>query len=98
MLHKPRAERANLFLIGGGMISAPRPGSIKKVLEVARDECLYAAAPSIEEALKRGGADYELIVGEGMFHCYPVFPIVKEAKEGWRQMMTPPQPRSCWRM
>ena len=29
MLHKPRAKRANLFLIGGGMISAPRPGSIK---------------------------------------------------------------------
>jgi len=232
MLHKPRAERANLFLIGGGMISAPRPGSIKKALEVAResgldlyvpyyplctdypltrayqmilatyeamlkhyapqnisllgtssggnlalgmiahmnaldsalprpgmilaispgtcvktdaewqrmlaldkldvaipalymktaeaimrhgddsvpeymiflqtgdfancpkvtlmygtDECLYAVAPSIEAALRRGSADYEMIVGEGMFHCYPVFPIVKEAKEGWRQMI-----------
>ena len=22
-----------------------------------------------------------------MFHCYPVFPIVREAKEGWRQMI-----------
>ena len=22
-----------------------------------------------------------------MFHCYPVFPIVKEAKEGWREMV-----------
>jgi hypothetical protein len=22
-----------------------------------------------------------------MFHCYPVFPVVKEAKEGWDQMI-----------
>ena len=28
-----------------------------------------------------------MILGEGMFHCYPVFPIVKEAREGWRQMV-----------
>ena len=21
-----------------------------------------------------------------MFHCYPVFPICREAKEGWEQM------------
>jgi len=28
-----------------------------------------------------------MIVGEGMFHCYPVFPIVKEAKEGWNRMV-----------
>lgn len=28
-----------------------------------------------------------MIVGEGMFHCYPVFPFVcKEAEEGWNQM------------
>ena len=31
--------------------------------------------------------DYETIVGEGMFHCYPAFPIVKEAKEGWDKMV-----------
>ena len=29
MIHKEKTDRANLFLIGGGMISAPRPGSIK---------------------------------------------------------------------
>ncbi|WP_034452752.1 methyltransferase domain-containing protein [Butyrivibrio sp. AE2032] len=33
------------------------------------------------------GVDYEMIVGEGMFHCYPAFPIVKEAKEGWYKMV-----------
>ena len=51
------------------------------------DEALYACAPSFEEAMKKYGVDYEMIVGEGMFHCYPVFPIVKEAKEGWKQMV-----------
>ena len=28
-----------------------------------------------------------MFVGEGMFHCYPVFPIVKEAKEGWTMVV-----------
>ena len=50
-------------------------------------ETLYACAPSFEAAMKRYDVDYEMIVGEGMFHCYPVFPIVKEAKEGWNMMV-----------
>ena len=51
------------------------------------DETLYACAPSFETAMKKYGVDYEMIVGEGMFHCYPVFPICKEAKEGWELMI-----------
>ena len=51
------------------------------------DETLYACAPSFEAAMKKYGAEYEMIVGEGMFHCYPVFPICKEAKEGWDRMI-----------
>ena len=51
------------------------------------DETLYACAPSFEAAMRKYGADYEMIVGEGMFHCYPVFPIVKEAKDGWNMMI-----------
>lgn len=51
------------------------------------DETLYACAPGFEKALQRYGADYEMIVGEGMFHCYPVFPICREAKEGWNMMV-----------
>lgn len=47
------------------------------------DETLYACAPSFEEAMKKYGVDYEMITGEGMFHCYPVFPVCKEAREGW---------------
>ncbi|MBQ9306263.1 hypothetical protein, partial [Butyrivibrio sp.] len=51
------------------------------------DETLYACAPSFEKVMKKYGVDYEMIVGEGMFHCYPAFPIVKEAREGWDKMV-----------
>lgn len=51
------------------------------------DETLYACAPSFEAAMKKYSVDYQMIVGEGMFHCYPVFPICKEAKEGWDMMV-----------
>lgn len=51
------------------------------------DEVLYAIAPSFEAAMKQYGVNYELIVGEGLFHCYPVFPICKEGKDGWKQMI-----------
>ena len=45
------------------------------------------SAPSFEAAMKKYGVDHRMIVGEGMFHCYPVFPIVKEAKGGWDLMV-----------
>ena len=51
------------------------------------DETLYACAPSFEAAMKKYKVDYEMIIGEGMFHCYPVFPICKEAKDGWNMMV-----------
>ena len=35
LIHREKADRADLFLIGGGMISAPRPGSVKKALRFA---------------------------------------------------------------
>ncbi len=45
MIHKQGAGRANLFLIGGGMISAPRPGSIKKALRIAKETGLDLYVP-----------------------------------------------------
>lgn len=51
------------------------------------DETLYACAPSFEKAMKKYGVDYEMITGDGMFHCYPVFPVCKEAKEGWNMVV-----------
>jgi hypothetical protein len=37
MIHRQKVPRANLFIIGGGMVSAPRPGSIKKALQFAKE-------------------------------------------------------------
>lgn len=37
LIHREKKNRANLFLIGGGMISAPRPGSVKKALRFAKE-------------------------------------------------------------
>ena len=34
------------------------------------NETLYACAPAIESALKKYGVNYQMIIGEGMFHCY----------------------------
>ena len=51
------------------------------------NETLYACAPSFEAAMKKYDVAYEMIVGDGMFHCYPVFPICREAKEGWDLMV-----------
>ena len=51
------------------------------------DETLFACAPSFETAMQIYGVEYEMIVGEGLFHCYPVFPICKEGKDGWDMMI-----------
>ena len=38
-------EKANLFIIGGGMISAPRPGSVRKALLFAKETGLDVYVP-----------------------------------------------------
>ena len=45
LIHRQPSDQANLFLIGGGMISAPRPGSIKKALRFARETGLDLYIP-----------------------------------------------------
>jgi len=71
-----------LYLQNGDFTNCPHVTFI-----YGSDETLYAVAPSFEKAMKKYDVDYEMIVGQGMFHCYPVFPIVKEAKEGWDMMV-----------
>ncbi len=82
MRHGEDVPEYTLWLQRGDFTNCP-----KVTLIYGSDETLYACAPAIEGALKKYGADYEMIVGKGMFHCYPVFPIVKEAKEGWNMMV-----------
>ena len=45
MKHKRGTNKANLFIIGGGMISAPRPGSVKKALGFAGETGLDLYVP-----------------------------------------------------
>ena len=71
-----------LWLQRGDFTSCPKVTFI-----YGSDETLYACAPSFEAAMRKYGVDYEMIVGEGMFHCYPVFPLCREAKEGWELMI-----------
>ncbi len=52
------------------------------------EEVLYACAPSFEKSMKKYGTEYQMIIGEGMFHCYPVFPLCREAREGWDMMVS----------
>ena len=71
-----------IWLQRGDFTSCPRVTFI-----YGTDETLYACAPSFEKAMKKYGVDYEMITGDGMFHCYPVFPVCKEAKEGWNMVV-----------
>ena len=67
--------------------SADFTGCPRVTFMYGSDETLYGCAPSFEKAMNKYGVDYEMIVGEGMYHCYPVIPIVKEAKAGWKQLV-----------
>ena len=71
-----------LWLQRGDFTSCPKVTFI-----YGSDETLYACAPSFEAAMKKYGVDYEMIVGQGLFHCYPVFPICKEGRDGWDLMI-----------
>ena len=71
-----------LWLQRGDFTNCPRVTFI-----YGSDETLYACAPAFEAAMKKYSVDYRMIVGEGMFHCYPVFPVCREAKEGWNMMI-----------
>ena len=51
------------------------------------NEVLSAAADRLAEAFRRDGSECELHIGEGLFHCYPVFPICKEGRDGWDMMV-----------
>lgn len=51
------------------------------------EETLYACAPSFALAMKHYDVDYEMITKEGMFHIFPMYPLLKESKEGWNDII-----------
>ncbi len=82
MAHGQEVPKYMLRLQTGDFTNCP-----KVTLMYGSDECLYAFAPSFERRFREFGVPYRLIVGKGMFHVYPVFPICREAREGWDQMI-----------
>lgn len=45
------------------------------------DECLYAYADEFKKAMDAYGASYEIRVGKGMCHCYPLVRFFREGRE-----------------
>lgn len=67
-----------IYLQRGDFTNCP-----KATLIYGGNETFRGIAPSIEAALNRYGAAHETIVGEGLFHCYPFFPVAKETRAGY---------------
>ena len=51
------------------------------------DEILLACYDSIIKVLRSSGVNVISEITEGLYHCYPFFPLVKEAKPGWEKMI-----------
>ena len=45
------------------------------------NECLYAFAEYFKKAMEKYKAPYEIIVGKGMCHCYPLLRFFREGRE-----------------
>ncbi len=56
-------------------------------LSYGSDEVLYAAYEPIKTKLEECGVRVISEIGENLYHCYPFFPIVKESKTGWQNML-----------
>ena len=82
MKHGTKVPGYMLHLQEGDFTDCPRV-----TFMYGSDEVLYAIAPSFEKTMQKYGVNYRMIIGEGMFHCYPVFPVCPEAKAGWDQMI-----------
>lgn len=52
----------------------------KTYLYYGSRECFYACAPYFKEAFVRYGVSYEIHVGEGLCHCYPLFRFFPEGR------------------
>lgn len=61
---------------------------VKEVyISYGSDEVLYAAYEPIKTKLEECGVRVISEIGENLYHCYPFFPVVREAKPGWGNML-----------
>jgi acetyl esterase/lipase len=54
-------------------------GLAKTIIFVGTNEILYPDCVAMYEKMTDAGVDTELVVGEGMNHIYPIYPIVPES-------------------
>lgn len=53
----------------------------KTYLYYGSHECLYACAPYYKRAFVQYGVPYEIHIGEGLCHCYPLFRFFPEGRK-----------------
>ena len=51
------------------------------------NECLYAFAGEFKKAMEKYRVPYEIIVGKGMCHCYPMARFFREGREAQEQII-----------
>ena len=51
------------------------------------NECLYAFADEFKKAMEKYHVPYEIIVGKGMCHCYPLLRFFREGREAQDQII-----------
>ena len=51
------------------------------------NECLYPYAEYCEKAMEKYDSPYEMLVGEGMCHCYPLLRFFREGREAQDQII-----------
>lgn len=74
--------------IWGNAATDDYTGFPRVVMYFGGDEIFAAAAPDYEAAFRRCGlTDFEVVVGEGMFHAWSFFAFLPEGRDGERQII-----------
>lgn len=59
----------------------------KTYLYFGENECIYAFAGEFKKAMEKYHVPYEIIVGKGMCHCYPLARFFREGREAQDQII-----------
>ena len=99
MLQKDKKERSQLEFVSIESLM-PKDHILRKIdgaidftdfpmphFYYGSDKVLYAEAEYFAKAYEKYGAEYEMHIGEGMFHCYPMMPFFPEAKAAYNEII-----------
>ncbi len=62
-------------------------GFPKTYFYFGENECLYAFAEEFKKAMEKYNVPYEIIVGKGMCHCYPLLRFFREGRDAQDEIM-----------